>query len=230
MSEFARGGGPLSVVVVALISTVIAIAVGFWLKRLLWAGGNPAVPQHYARIWAGWAVVAVCATQLAHLINFPSVDSLARLLVGIVVFCLIGFAAGWLYGKLFKSNVTTASTQSSSSPSFQLTNRRHWSYRWGPAHCSAVANNAVPNSTIANTHPAPQSTRVMSIDEDAIYAAVANEIESGQTDKGLWTRLYVENDGDEKKTKLAYIKQRTEKMIADERARIEERLRLEREA
>jgi hypothetical protein len=52
-------------------------------------------------------------------------------------------------------------------------------------------------------------------DEDAIYAIVANELETSQTDKGLWTRLFAEMDGDEKKTKIAYIKQRAEKLIAN---------------
>jgi len=71
----------------------------------------------------------------------------------------------------------------------------------------------------------PYQVSDVAIDENAIYATVANELETGQTDKGLWTRLYVENDGDEKKTKLAYIKQRAEKMITDERSRAEEDMR-----
>lgn len=55
------------------------------------------------------------------------------------------------------------------------------------------------------------------LDEDAIYEVVANEMDSGKMDKGLWTRLYAEHDGDEKKTKIAYIKQRAEKLMTIER-------------
>lgn len=43
---------------------------------------------------------------------------------------------------------------------------------------------------------------------DEIYAQVADELETGKTDKGLWTRLYAECDGDEKRAKVQYIKQR----------------------
>jgi uncharacterized RDD family membrane protein YckC len=60
------------------------------------------------------------------------------------------------------------------------------------------------------------------VDEDAIYEAIANELETGSTDKGLWTRLFAELDGDEKKTKIAYIKQRAEKLMVAERVRIEQ--------
>lgn len=58
------------------------------------------------------------------------------------------------------------------------------------------------------------------VDEDAAYAAVAAELESGNTDKGLWIRIYAECDGDEQKTKVAYIKQRAEKIITAERVRM----------
>lgn len=51
---------------------------------------------------------------------------------------------------------------------------------------------------------------------DSFYAVVAEELENGQTDKGLWTRLYVENNGDNKKTRLAYIKIRVAKMISNQ--------------
>ena len=60
------------------------------------------------------------------------------------------------------------------------------------------------------------------VDENAIYAAIANELESGATDKGLWIRLFAECDGDENRTKVAYIKQRAEKLIALEQSRLGE--------
>ncbi len=59
------------------------------------------------------------------------------------------------------------------------------------------------------------------VDEDAIYAAIANELESRTTDKGLWTRLFAECDGDENRTKVAYIKLRAAKLISADRVRLE---------
>ncbi len=55
---------------------------------------------------------------------------------------------------------------------------------------------------------------------DRIYAKIAKELETGSMTKGLWTRLYAECDGDEKRTRVLYIKQRAEKLIAAERIRL----------
>jgi hypothetical protein len=61
---------------------------------------------------------------------------------------------------------------------------------------------------------------------DRIYAQVAEEIESGNADKGLWTRLWSECNGDDRQTKLLYIKQRAKVLIATEKARLlEEQIR-----
>lgn len=67
---------------------------------------------------------------------------------------------------------------------------------------------------------APIATAIQ-MDEDAIYATVADELESGKTDKGLWTRLFAECGGDENQTKVQYIKRRAEKLMAAEVARRE---------
>lgn len=56
-------------------------------------------------------------------------------------------------------------------------------------------------------------------DEDAIYTIVAEELETGKTDKGLWTRLFAECGGDEKQVKVLYITRRVEKLMGAEKAR-----------
>ena len=43
---------------------------------------------------------------------------------------------------------------------------------------------------------------------NADYASVAEELDSGQFDKGLWTKLFAETDGDENRTRARYIKER----------------------
>jgi hypothetical protein len=54
-------------------------------------------------------------------------------------------------------------------------------------------------------------------DIDKIYEQIALEIESGQIEKGLWTRLYAEFDGDERKVKAAYIRARAKKLTSVDR-------------
>lgn len=69
----------------------------------------------------------------------------------------------------------------------------------------------------------PQQT---DIDEEGIYATIANELETGIADKGLWTRLFAECGGDEKQTKVLYIKERADRLISAERLRLEQAARL----
>lgn len=45
-------------------------------------------------------------------------------------------------------------------------------------------------------------------DDDSLYARVADEVDGSERDRGLWTRLYVEHDGDETKVRVAYIRER----------------------
>lgn len=56
---------------------------------------------------------------------------------------------------------------------------------------------------------------------EAIYEEIAKEMETGKTEKGLWTRLFAECSGNEQQTKVLYIKQRAEKLISAERTRLE---------
>lgn len=68
----------------------------------------------------------------------------------------------------------------------------------------------------------PVDQQQTTVDEERIYAMIANELETGAVNKGLWTRLFAECVGDEKQTKLLYIKYRADKLISDERLRLEQ--------
>lgn len=56
---------------------------------------------------------------------------------------------------------------------------------------------------------------VVSSDEDRLYARVADELESGNTQKGLWTRCYAEAGGNDTQTRVLYIRHRFAQMAAD---------------
>jgi len=61
----------------------------------------------------------------------------------------------------------------------------------------------------AATRPEPGPSDETTSDAEKAYALVAAELESESLRRGLWTRLWVENDGDDRKTRLAYIKVRS---------------------
>lgn len=60
-----------------------------------------------------------------------------------------------------------------------------------------------------------QKDQLLDIDEDAIWAKALAEYDSENRNKGLWARLYVENDGDEEKLKVSYIKIQAQKLIKE---------------
>jgi hypothetical protein len=55
---------------------------------------------------------------------------------------------------------------------------------------------------------------------DDLYGIGWSEIENDQVVKGLWARLFVENNGDEAKTKIAYLKARTTQLVEQQQAQI----------
>ena len=52
----------------------------------------------------------------------------------------------------------------------------------------------------------------LSLPDDTAYEVIAKEVEAGQIEKGLWTRLFAENEGNEQKTRAAYIRERALKV------------------
>jgi len=105
-----------------------------------------------------------------------------------------------------------------------------------PTETSMPAGTSIQSAVIPQRAPTDQPARAtpssslvlesmqetIAVDEGAIYTAIANELESGAIDKGLWTRLFAECEGDENRTKVAYIKQRAGILIALEQSRLAE--------
>lgn len=77
----------------------------------------------------------------------------------------------------------------------------------------------VPPTQFPTPSPIQKTRDVANVDmdDDAIYTIVAEELESGKTDKGLWTRLFAECKGDEKQVKALYITRRVEKIMEAEK-------------
>lgn len=88
------------------------------------------------------------------------------------------------------------------------------------------AQHASPLTPSGHTNKAILATDYQAtFDEDRVYRQIAEELETGATDKGLWTRLFAECGGDEKQTKVFYIKQRADRLVSAERQRLEQAAR-----
>ena len=55
--------------------------------------------------------------------------------------------------------------------------------------------------------------------EDRLYEQIAQEMETNSVDKGLWTKAYAQAGGDDKQTRVLYIKTRFARLLAMEDAR-----------
>jgi len=86
-------------------------------------------------------------------------------------------------------------------------------------HNNLVSRSSTPaNSVITSTY---KKVEAPVIDEDLMYSQIAQEIESGAVNKGLWTRVYAQSSGDESKTKVLYIQERAKQMMAEKLKNIE---------
>jgi len=58
--------------------------------------------------------------------------------------------------------------------------------------------------------------RVSTVHEERLYDQIANELETDTVDKDLWTKAYAEAGGDNKQTRVRYIKARFARLLAME--------------
>jgi len=52
--------------------------------------------------------------------------------------------------------------------------------------------------------------------EDRLYEQIAQELEANAVDKGIWTNAYAQAGGDDKQTRVLYIKLRFTRLLAIE--------------
>lgn len=75
--------------------------------------------------------------------------------------------------------------------------------------------NAMPSIAIESSQQTMQEI------EDRLYEQIAQEIETNAVDKAIWTKAFAQSGGDDKQTRVAYIKTRFDRLMAAETARLE---------
>lgn len=87
-------------------------------------------------------------------------------------------------------------------------------------------NKTTPATPVDYEPVLPENSRTITTptfcDDEDVYDKIARELETGVANKGLWTRLFAEYEGDERQTKVAYIKQRAKRLIAAKHAVMEQ--------
>lgn len=122
MYEFAKEGGAVAALFVALLTVGLGGAVGWWLRMIITPQGIPSSPTELARSWAGWMVFGVCLTLLSRFFGKLDANSFAVWLAGGGVWVAIAYALGWTYGKFvkFKSQQGLAITEQNHAGTMQL--------------------------------------------------------------------------------------------------------------
>lgn len=163
-------------------------------------------PFEMGRVWLGWSAALFVMT--AYREGMKSTQS--GIIVFILSFLILGplaFLLGWIYGKFFKfktdNNINLLQTPRT--------------LKVQPV----ILDNITPeNQNIAETKTAniqPMTSPInMDINEDLFYEIVSNELDSGNTQKGLWTKLFAQCNGDETQTKVRYIEQRVRQLAENE--------------
>lgn len=64
--------------------------------------------------------------------------------------------------------------------------------------------------------PAESGQPVSTVLEDRLYEQIAQELEANAVDKGIWTNAYAQAGGDDKQTRVLYIKLRFTRLLAIE--------------
>jgi len=185
---------------------ILASAIGYLLYRFIkpadWCEKNL---QNHLRRYFAYAVLGATYASISPFYRYPFDQAVSTALAGVaLVFCLAGLVAliTWFFGSKSRS-VTKAAvpeTQHNHSPTQSQTRESYYEEK-------------------GTTMSEKESEPISSPDTNAIYAEIAEEIESNNTDKGLWTRLFAECDGDEKRTEVQYIKRRAAHLMEVERTK-----------
>lgn len=230
---------------IVLLSVAMGLSCAYLLWIVLGKSVKGSTPVATGRRWMNWVVVAASIKPLVStfsgLLNGRPGKVVflgaATAVAATVVFAAVAFAVGALWA-FFRNRARNGVTTSGTESTFEVVKpQTHLekplettmqekelnevnSRQPVPVAVQSTQAQADPSSRLA---PSSRSVpTVAPIDEDTIYNSIANELETGNTDKGLWTRLFAECNGDEKQVKVLYIKRRAEKLIEAEKLRHEQ--------
>ena len=176
--------------VYVLLSGVLA----YFLFRVIAPRDSPATAASTGRRWCAWTIAAATVTMFPRVLHRAfDVDAVALWLVGAAVWGAVAFLVGWAWRTVSSRGNTDMKQETIKVPT--------------------------PLADTADKPSQSTPTRKQEInqarDEDEVYEQIAAELESGQVQKGLWTRLFAECGGDETRTRVAYIQTRAKQLLAE---------------
>lgn len=186
-----RGKGYSALVVAG--SAIVSFFVLRILFKLFGGSVDGISPSATGKRWRNWVFVIALAQPLISTCTMIFNNSGgwgAKLLmgfIGAVALAVFAYSLGYIVAKFRGGDELSEEDVLAAKPIFH------------PAP-SNTAPEAIPVSKPAVTPPVRT--------ESEIYKLIANELESGNTDKATWTKAFALADGDDKQTRAKYIKLR----------------------
>ena len=219
-----------SAFLIASVAAIVGGLISYLVFKLLGGSVSGSTPVATGRRWMNWLLFSALAFATTKVVGalFSGFSDpghhFAKAIIVVPFFAPIGFVCGWLFAKIRgpKEEPLTEEPQlpndeNEAPPRYLGKQSPQIADKAGPIREKAPSSPATHKygpSEYPDFRPASAGSDAL---QASVYAAIANELESGGTDKGLWTRLFAEANGDEKMTKVAYIKQRAAKLMEAER-------------
>jgi len=173
----------------AAIAIIIAWGVAFGILRpLIRPRGNILTRDDRGRQFAANALAITFAVTCSRAITGQGEKNLV-IAVAVLppLIALAAYGVGWLTGP-------PSATRKAATPG--LSGDRAY---------------AEPQTDPAKATPELNADSIQATDQ--IYEQIADEIDSGNIQRGVWTRIYAECEGDESRTKVAYIRYRAATLL-----------------
>jgi len=106
-------------------NVAIALAIGYVFYKLIRTKDTPTKVSDYGRNWLAWMVLIATMAGLPNVIMKPSPDAIFKFIAPLVVFSLIAFVFGLIYGKfkLPKKALNNSSAEVEKQPNTSLDNQ-----------------------------------------------------------------------------------------------------------
>ena len=106
-------------------NVAIALAIGYVFYKLIRTKDTPTKVSDYGRNWLAWMVLIATMAGLPNVIMKPSPDTIFKFIAPLVIFSLIAFVFGLIYGKfkLPKKALNNSSVEVEKQPNTTLDNQ-----------------------------------------------------------------------------------------------------------
>ena len=228
--------------VISIVLLIISTLIGLFIRNRIWGASNkPNNPFQYGRAWASYVAFIVPISSIHLFIQKNFINALFGFFVSLILFPLLAFVCGFIYGQ-FKKPASLVSVRNTSYLLFALTflsfivglkslSDSHMfefkalasaEYDIGLILASYIGSLVFPvcllliaTKLYKNSFglDAKKEQKPQSvIDDDVYYEQALNEINKSHTKSSTWAKALANSNGDNGKATSLYIQYRVEEL------------------